>query len=150
MIIPPSIGIIDLLLRKILLFLRLTLLAFPCLMIFLCHMSEIFVFCRFRITFRYPFSFISCIFIPSPLRQALYFVESSFCFIYCFLHSYYSNMFSEKPSYFPSPYFNIYDFSVKRLLPSWGASMQQDKDSLGPFLVAAILSSSSLQFAILQ
>ena len=23
-------------------------------------------------------------FIPSPLRQALYFVESSFCFIYCF------------------------------------------------------------------
>ena len=61
-----------------------------------------------------------------------------------FLHSYYSNMFPEKPSYFPTPFFNIYDFSVKRLLPSWGASMQQDRDSLGPFLVAAILSSSKL------
>lgn len=58
-----------------------------------------------------------------------------------FLSSYYSNLFPEKPAFFPPPFFNIYDFSVKRLLPSWGASMAQDSDSLGPFLVSLILSS---------
>ena len=61
-----------------------------------------------------------------------------------FLRSYYSNLFNDQPAFFPSPYFNIYDFSVKRLLPSWGASMPQDTDALGPFLVSVILSSRKL------
>ena len=63
-----------------------------------------------------------------------------------FLRSYYLNTFSDKPASFPSPFFKIYDFSVKRLLPSWGGSMHLDQDSLGPFLVTAILSSHKLQF----
>ena len=79
-----------------------------------------------------PYDYLSCQWSPQFVSNIL------------FLNSYYTNLFPEQPSSFPSPYFQIYDFSVKRLLPSWGASMEQDQDILGPFLVCTILSSHKL------
>ena len=66
-----------------------------------------------------------------------------------YLHSYYSNLFPENPTTFPSPFNDIYDFSVKRLLPSWGASMINDLDTLGPLLVCLYLHPIKLLSVIL-